>query len=97
MAIAKRDMTTLRDLGERGLIRRLARLLPGSPDVQVGIGTTPLWCRWRVRAGSRVDVRCGDRRDAFSSQRAGEKIGHKAIGRGVSDLAAMGAEPLWPS
>jgi len=31
-------MTTLRQMGERAVIRRLARLLPLRPDVRTGIG-----------------------------------------------------------
>lgn len=88
-------MKTLRELGERETIRRLARLLDAGRDVRTGIGDDAAVVRI---AGSRFDVVLTTdaviegvhfRRDA----RPGA-IGHKAAARVLSDLAAMGAEPL---
>jgi len=86
---------TLHQLGERTLICRLARLLPTRADVRAGIGHD-------------VAVVAGDhthdlllKSDAlienlhFLSQTPPRQIGHKALARVLSDLAAAGGEPLW--
>lgn len=88
-------MSDLQQLGEREVIRRLARLLPSRPDVRAGVGHD-------------VAVVAGDRRydlllksDAvveghhFLATTPPRRIGHKALGRVLSDLAAAGGEPLW--
>ncbi len=90
-------MTTVKHLGEVALIRRLKRLVPGRADVLTGIGDD---CAV-VRAG-RADafdlllksdpVIEGIHFDAATPAAA---VGHKALGRVLSDLAAMGGEPLW--
>ncbi len=89
-------MTTLRDMGERRLIKRLARLLPKSSDVQVGIGDDAAVVS--VEGAAQDLVLTSDaviEGTHFVSGAPAEKIGHKAVGRALSDLAAMGAEPLW--
>ncbi len=90
-------MNTVSDIGEVGLIERLGRLVPGRRDVVVGIGDD---CAV-VRGGK------GDRYDwllksdpviegvHFAADTKGEWVGHKAVGRVLSDIAAMGGEPLW--
>lgn len=89
-------MTTLGHLGERAAIRRLARLVPARPDVRVGIGDDAAVVSVPGHAFDFVLTS-----DAvidgihFLKTDAGERVGHKAIGRALSDLAAMGAEPLW--
>lgn len=90
-------MTTVRQLGERALIRRLGRFLPRNRGVVVGIGDDCAVVR--CASDKRYDL-------ALTSDpviegvhfEAGEKaalVGRKAIGRVLSDLGAMGAEPLW--
>jgi thiamine-monophosphate kinase len=89
-------MTSLKSLGERRLIERLARLLPKSPDVCVGIGDDAAVVT--VEGAAQDLVLTSDaviEGTHFVRSAAPEKIGHKAVGRALSDLAAMGAEPLW--
>ena len=89
-------MTTLHQLGEREVIRRLAKLLPGRDDVRVGIGDDVAVVNVE---GSHKDFLLTS--DAviegthFLPDAPPEQIGHKAIGRVLSDFAAMGGEPLW--
>lgn len=90
-------MKTADHMGENRLIERLARLLPSRRDVVAGIGDD---CAV-VRASPR------DRFDLiltsdpvvegvhFLPDAAPETVGHKAVGRVLSDIAAMGGEPLW--
>lgn len=89
-------MTTLKQVGERGLIRRLAKLLPSRDDVRVGIGddvavvhvesthTDLLLTSDAVIEGTH-----------FLPSSPAAQVGHKAVGRALSDMAAMGGEPLW--
>lgn len=89
-------MKTLRDIGEQALIKRLARRLPSRPDVAVGVGDD---CAVVRVPGSRYDLLYTT--DAviegthFLPNTQPEQIGHKAAGRVLSDLAAMGGEPLY--
>lgn len=89
-------MSTLRQLGERELIRRLARLVPGRGDVTVGIGDDVAVVHleerdWDLLLTSDAVVEGVH----FLPGTPAEKIGHKAVGRVLSDLAAMGGEPMW--
>lgn len=87
---------TLQDLGEIEAIRRLARRLHGRPDVRVGIGDDAAVVRvpgsdsdWALTSDPVIEgthFRPGER---------GRRVGHKAVGRVLSDLAAMGAQPDW--
>ena len=89
-------MTTLKQVGERGLIRRLAKLLPSRDDVRVGIGDDVAVVHVE---GTHTDLLLTS--DAviegthFLPRTPAAQIGHKAIGRALSDMAAMGGEPLW--
>ncbi|HEY8241525.1 MAG TPA: thiamine-phosphate kinase, partial [Kiritimatiellia bacterium] len=89
-------MKTLGDIGEQALIKRLARRLPSPRGVAVGIGDD---CAVVRVPGSAHDLVYTT--DAviegthFLKGTAPEKIGHKAVGRVLSDLAAMGSEPLY--
>lgn len=90
-------MKTLSDIGENRLIERLSRLVPGRGDVLVGIGDD---CAV-VRGGR------GDAFDLllksdpviegvhFEATAAAGLVGRKAVGRVLSDIAAMGGEALW--
>ena len=87
-------MRTVRDLGEFGLIRRLARLLPASDAVVEGIGDD---CAV-VKAGGRLllmscDLFVEDVHFRRATARP-EDIGWKAAAAALSDIAAMGGTPL---
>lgn len=84
-------------LGEDALIRRLGKLVPGRADVVAGIGDD---CAV-VRTGRRDPFDLLLKSDPvvegvhFTASASPAAIGHKAVGRVFSDLAAMGGEPLW--
>jgi len=84
-------------IGEDNLIRRLKRLVPGRADVMAGIGDD---CAV-VRTGRCDPYDLLLKSDPviegvhFGPDAKGAAIGHKALGRVLSDLAAMGGEPLW--
>jgi len=87
---------TLGEIGERETIRRLARLTGALPADGVGIGddcaVVPVegsaW-DWVLTSDPLMEGR------HFLPDADPERIGRKAIGRVLSDIAAMGAEPLW--
>ncbi len=89
-------MTTLHDLGECEVVRRLAKLAGGHPDLRVGIGDDAAvvpggdesW-DWVLTTDPVVE------QVHFTADAPAAAIGHKAVGRVLSDLAAMGSEPLW--
>lgn len=87
----------VKQIGEDNLIRRLKRLVPGRADVITGIGDD---CAV-VRAGPRALYDFLLKSDPviegvhFAPEAEGLWIGHKAVGRVLSDLAAMGGEPMW--
>jgi thiamine-monophosphate kinase len=87
---------TAASIGERELIRRLARLLPASDDMATGIGDD---CAvLRVEGGSEDWVATTDPVIAdvhFTADAPPRSIGRKAVGRVLSDIAAMGARPRW--
>lgn len=90
-------MTALKNTGEIALIRRLKRLVPGRADVVTGIGDD---CAV-VRSGRRDDYDLLLKSDPviegvhFAASDPAGAVGHKALARVLSDLAAMGGEPLW--
>jgi len=83
------------DLGERGLIRRLAARVGRGRDVARGIGDDCAVVRVRGAAWDWLlttdPVIEGVH---FLPDTPGRRIGHKAAGRVISDIAAMGGEPL---
>jgi thiamine-monophosphate kinase len=86
---------TLRQLGERGLIERLRRLLPRGRGVVAGIGDD---CAV-VRAGRGRLLLL--KTDAvvegvhFDKRATPHQIGWKAMARALSDIAAMAGRPRW--
>jgi thiamine-monophosphate kinase len=87
-------MTNASDTGEFGLIDRIAKIMPGSPDVIEGIGDD---CAV-IRLGDRVllastDLFIEDVHFRWSYM-TGEDVGWKAAQAGLSDIAAMGGRPI---
>ena len=88
-------MKTTGDIGELDLIRRITRQLPTRRDVVVGTGDD---CAVVRIHGSKDDLVYTT--DAviegvhFLPDTDAEQVGHKAVGRVLSDIAAMGASPL---
>ncbi len=89
-------MQTLGDIGELSVIERITKALPGRQDVVVGAGDD---CAVVRPVGGAEDlVLTSDpvvEGVHFTVDTAPEAVGHKALGRVLSDIAAMGAEPRW--
>ncbi len=83
--------------GERALIRQWIHRLPGRPDVALGPGDDCAVVR--PEPGGRWDwlLKSDPVIEGVHFRRAtpGGAVGHKALARVLSDLAAMGGEPLW--
>jgi len=84
------------DLGEFGLIQRLAAHLPSRPDVVLPTGDDASLVDLGAAAllVATVDALV-DGRHFLRAVATPEEIGHKALAVNLSDIAAMGAEPLW--
>jgi thiamine-monophosphate kinase len=90
-------MTTLGNVGELAAIKRIMRFLPTRADIVRGVGDDCAVVRphknsttdWLLTSDAVVEG------THFVSGTAPELIGHKAIGRVLSDIAAMGGEPQW--
>jgi thiamine-monophosphate kinase len=91
-----RRIQTIVDLGERALIRRLAGGGKRAAGVAVGIGDD---CAVVRLPGAKVDLLYTT--DAviegihFHPGTPPARIGHKAAGRALSDIAAMGGDPRY--
>ena len=86
---------TVKQVGERALIERLAPLLPSRPDVVVGVGDDTAVVR---TAGDTDLLLTSDpvvEGTHFLRDTPAALAGRKAIGRSLSDIAAMGGVPLW--
>ncbi len=90
--------TTLAELGERALVERLTRRLPAAGGtVVVGPGDD---CAIVRLASDAVEDLVLTSDPVIEGVHVGPgdlpgAVGHKAVARALSDLAAMGAEPLW--
>lgn len=89
-------MKTLADIGERGLVAGLASIFNAGRGVVTGIGHD---CAILRVPGSKADIAVTT--DAviegvhFRRGTSLRAVGHKAMARALSDLAATGAEPAW--
>ena len=90
-------MKTLGDIGELAAIRRICGKLPGRGDILTGAGDDCAVVR--TAPGAAVDLLLTSdpviENVHFLPETTPEQIGHKAIGRLLSDIAAMGGDPLW--
>jgi thiamine-monophosphate kinase len=83
-------------LGEFGLIARLTTGLESRPDVVLGVGDDAALLD--PGAGAWLVATCDaqiEGRHFIHGVATPEEIGHKALAVNLSDIAAMGAEPLW--
>jgi thiamine-monophosphate kinase len=91
------DDERVRDIGEFGLIERLAAVLPATVQAQgvrIGIGDDA--AVWRPAAGEDVVVTTDSLVEGIHFRRDWTdwgSLGHKMLAVNVSDLAAMGADP----
>ncbi len=87
---------TVRDLGEFGLIARIAAVAPPDSGVAVGIGDDAAVLDWTP--GHQLVVTCDalveGRHFTFAGFTA-EQVGRRALAVNLSDIAAMGGEPLF--
>lgn len=89
---------TLADIGEKEAIRRLCGSLRTRDDVVQGVGDDGAVLR---SPSGELDIDWVLTSDPviegvhFLHRDKGGAVGHKAVGRVLSDLAAMGAEPRW--
>jgi thiamine-monophosphate kinase len=90
-------MKTIGRLGENAFVAALRRRLPATASVITGIGDDCAVVR--VAPGCANDLLLTSdpviEGIHFAPDARPEQIGHKAVGRVLSDLAAMGAKPLW--
>ncbi len=88
---------TLQELGERPLISRIRRQAAGADDVVAGIGDDCAVVRPTPDAAEDLVLKsdpviCGHH---FLPDAEPRLVGRKALGRVLSDFAAMGATPRW--
>ncbi|MGQ9661741.1 MAG: thiamine-phosphate kinase [Kiritimatiellia bacterium] len=90
-------MTRLGDLGEQALILRLTRGFKYHRGVVVGVGDdcAVVRCAHHAREDLLLTSDAVTEAVHFVRGTPEEKVGHKAIGRVLSDIAAMGGKPLW--
>ncbi len=88
-------MKTLRQLGELALLRQLTRTLPSRPDVLAGTGHDVAVVAGTAQHDLLLKSDAIVQGRHFLAQTPPRQIGHKALARALSDLAAAGGEPLW--
>ena len=89
-------MEPLKDIGEHEAIRRLTGLLGSHPDLEVGAGDDCAVCRLPGTGFDQVFTTDPVIENVhFLPNTDPRRIGHKAVGRVFSDIAAMGARPQW--
>lgn len=95
--MVKKRIQTVGALGERAIIRRLVQALPGRADVVVGPGDDCAVVRPADDARYDYLLKSDPVIEGvhFAPAAPGAAVGHKALARVLSDIAAMGGEPLW--
>jgi thiamine-monophosphate kinase len=95
--MVKKRMQTVGALGERAIIRRLVQALPERADVVVGPGDDCAVVRPADDARYDYLLKSDPVIEGvhFARSTPGAAVGHKALARVLSDIAAMGGEPLW--
>ena len=89
-------METLRDIGEHEVIRRLLHELGTHRDLAVGAGDDCAVCRLPGTGTDQVFTTDPVIENVhFRGSDDPKRIGNKAAGRVLSDIAAMGARPQW--
>jgi thiamine-monophosphate kinase len=90
-------MKSIGQIGENACVARLSRLLPVDDTVVTGIGDDCAVVRADPRSGFDLLLTSDPVIEGvhFTAEAPAEAVGHKAIGRVLSDIAAMGGEPLW--
>lgn len=89
-------MSTLGEIGEHEAIRRILPLLGNPAGLTVGAGDDCAVCTLPGTGSDQVFTTDPVIENVhFQSLEKPERIGHKAAGRVLSDIAAMGARPQW--
>lgn len=96
MTKARRRPRTLRDIGENRLLREMLPRLPQRAGTVVGPGDD---CAVVRIPGAKEDALFTTdpviEGRHFTADTPPRLVGRKAIARAISDIAAMGGEPLW--
>lgn len=89
-------MVTLQEIGEHEALRRILHMLGSHPDLSVGAGDDCAVCHVSGTGQDQVFTTDPIIEDVhFLMSDDPKRIGNKAAGRILSDIAAMGAEPQW--
>ncbi|MDF7798337.1 thiamine-phosphate kinase [Pontiellaceae bacterium B1224] len=89
-------MSTLGEIGEHETIKRILPMLGTHADLAVGPGDDCAVCRMAGTGNDQVFTTDPIIEGVhFQSLEKPERVGNKAVGRVLSDIAAMGAQPQW--
>lgn len=89
-------MSKLSEIGEHETIRRILPMLGSHADLVVGAGDDCAVCRLPCTGNDQVFTTDPVIEGVhFQSLEKPERVGNKAVGRVLSDIAAMGAQPQW--
>jgi len=90
-------MRALKDIGELAAIRRVVKRLPRRTDVVVGAGDDCAVVKARGSRSHDLLLKSDPVIEGIHFKRGAPPaaVGHKALGRVLSDIAAMGGTPCW--